>query len=178
MTKYSDFTGNNAFTKDDKNNTIYIKDNNFYIVNDTDKQNKLKDIEGYRYFFYNGIKPPVLFITIIFIGIPLSGFLQYFYFPDLDEKVTPFLIGSPLYLISLFFYNKKINKIIKYCETTAEDSLYEYISLKQKEKKKSREIPLSSKIKSSLPDMNIFHIIIFLIIASPFLYFVFTILIM
>ncbi|MCP4970480.1 MAG: hypothetical protein GY932_07805, partial [Arcobacter sp.] len=144
--------------------------------NDIDKQNKLKDIEGYRYFFYNGIKPPVLFIIIIFIGIPLSIFLQYFYFPSLDERITPFLIGFPLYLISLFLYNKKIKNIIQNCETITKDALSEHILVK--DKKKSQEIPLSLKIKSSLPDMNIFHIIIFLIIASPFLYFVFAILVM
>jgi len=174
LAKYDDFTGNSAFTTDNQNNTIYIKDDKYYIVNDIDKEKKLKDLEGYRYFFYNGSRPPILFVIILVIGVPLGALLQYFYFPNLDQRATPFIIGFPLYLISLFIYKRKINNIIKDCKTVTKDAVSEYILSNEEGKKKIQKISVSS-IKSNLPDMNIFHIIIFLIIASPFLYFLFGI---
>lgn len=173
MGKYDDFTGNNIFYKDDKGNSIYVNGNSHYIVNEPEKQNKLKSIEGYRYFFYNGIKPPVLFASVILLGVPITFLLQYFYFPNIDERGAPFLIGFPIYLIFLWLYNNRIRSIVKNCELIFDRSVYEEI--KKKEKNRKVKAPITRNIKSSLPDMNLFHIIVFLVIAAPFLYFVYTI---
>ena len=173
---YDDFTASNIFKKDKNNNTIYINNDKCYIVNDLNKQYKLRNIEGYRYFFQGTRKPVVLFLSIIFLGIPISFLLQYFYFPNLDDRITPFLIGFPIYLLALYIYNLKIKNIVKNCEIITDETISETIKIKQKFENVKPKVPLSIRIKSSLPDINIFHIVIFLIIMFPVLFVFFSIL--
>ena len=169
LSNYDDFTASDIFSKDENGNIIYSKNDIHYIVNDNDKQAKLKDLEGYRYFLDDGIKPIALFLPVLFIGVPLTFLFKYLWFPNLDERGTPFLIGFPIFFFIKFLRDKKIKNILTGCETIENIS-----NIKDIKEEKNIEVYIQN-MKDSIPDFNKFHVVIFLLIASPFLMFAFYI---
>jgi hypothetical protein len=177
--KYDDFTASYIFSKDEDGNTIYERKGRFFVINDTQKQDKLRDIEGYNYFLYgNGRGRTVaLVMTTLFVGLPLQLLLIYLGYldEDSDSRLLPFLLGLPVYLFLLFLQNSKIDKILE-----GEVELKNYKKVTPVDNHDSYDRKNESFIeglKSITPDMNIFHLIIFIMIALPFFYFVYMIII-
>jgi len=192
MSKYDDFTGNNSFYHDDKGNNIYELNDIHYIVNDANKRNELKNLEGYRYFFYGTQKPVSLFVSFFFIAFPLTILLTV-WFPNININIIPLLIAFPIHLLFRSFYNKKIEKILEGCpilqkykdcqkEKKVEEELLkqesQQITIKKPKKEdkkiyyspyKRKEKSLIEKIKYITSDYNFLHLILFMIIAAPFL---------
>ena len=168
MPNYDDFSASDIFQKDKEGNFIYKRKGKYYVINDKEKREKLQDIEGYRYFIFgSNTRPIALFLSVMFAGYPLAVLIKLLFFGDIDEKSLAFFIGFGVYQIILYVYNRKIENILKNTTT---------IHYTKKEPPKIAKPKVFApyrftlkNLKSSLPDMNIFHIILFLIIASPFL---------
>jgi hypothetical protein len=176
--KYNDFTASYIFSYDNEGNTLYKRKGKVYIINDSTKQTKLKELEGYNYFLYgNGNSRVIgLFLTTLFIGFPLFMILIYFGYIDEDNKYSrgmPFLLGLPFYLFLIFLQNYKINKLLENEPVVKE---YKNDTILNNDKyidNSNKNSGYLNELKSILPDMNIYHIILFIMIAFPFFYFIF-----
>ena len=168
MPNYDDFSASDIFVKDDDGNFLYKRKDKYYIINDKEKREKLQEIEGYRYFIFgSNTRPIALFLSVMFVGYPLAVLIKLLFFSDIDEKSLAFFTGFGIYLIILYIYNKKIENIL---ENTSTIKYTKNEPQKTIKSKKFTPYRFTLKnLKSSLPDMNIFHILSFLIIASPFL---------
>ncbi|WP_072680481.1 hypothetical protein [Arcobacter sp. LA11] len=169
MSNYDDFTANDIFQKDKDHNTIYLRKDTAYIINDNLKKKRLQDLEGYRYFFQKKVS---FFLSYIFVGIPLGGFIHSYYFKEINEFLIYFIIGLILHLLLLYMYNNKLTTVLKDCEIINDHSLIKEIVFNDIEKNKVKKEPFLKKVKDSTPDMNVFHIVVFLLIALPFILFV------
>jgi len=184
MGKYDDFSAKDIFIKDKNGNTIYKREKRYYIVNDKKIQKRLKELEGYRYFIFER-RSATFFISLIFLGIPLSIVLNLI-FPSIDGEFWPLLIAIISEQIARYLYNRKIDKILEGVEfyeinyspkeikkSTKSNPLKPHIS---KNKSYTIYYPKAQKsIKDYIPDLNLLHIILFLIIAFPTIFFIYSI---
>ncbi len=196
MSNIDDFTARDIFSHDEDGNTLYKRDGVYYIINDIGLQQRLQKIEGYRSFLNPRSLRAMIIVPVFFLTAVVSGLLYL----ALGDRVESFY-GLLFYLLffGLYFYIKylheaKIQEVLKQCKSVN--------SKPQKPKKKkitttpqqepsspkirtkkiypkiyiSPSRPWIERVKSAIPDFNFFHILMFTLIASPFLFVVYLIL--
>ena len=121
--KYNNFIPINIFKKDEDGNNIYFQWGEYgkgYIVNDSQKQAKLVDLEGYKHFIFS-YKPPIL-IPIILLSVLISAGLYYLTDYKLEIRDSIVSITFLIYLIVVIFYILKIRNVLKNCKSISQKS--------------------------------------------------------
>lgn len=178
MQNIDDFTGGNIFIYDEDNNTLYKKDGKYYIVNDEIKKDKLRNIEGYRYFFHKKMRIPiVLLLAIIFVGFPVAAIFYYLNLVTYDGRGIPFLVGVVVYFFSLWIYNNKINNILEDCVILENSTKIKSLEIEKSNIIKSEEKSFIEQVKFNTSGINRFHVVGFLLIGLPFILVVISIII-
>ena len=194
MSNIDDFTAKDIFFKDEEGNTLYKRDNTVYIVNDVTLQKELQDIEGYRSF----LSPRTLRAVIIFPVMFLSAIILlilYQFLDDIDDfyALVFYFTFFMTYGYVKYLYHRNINAVLKQCSIKKEPMVQKKKVYKEPSSKilpKNRTVPqqpiekvyyqkhrepFMKRFKQAIPDFNFFHIVMFILIAFPFLFVVYAI---
>lgn len=181
MSKYDNFARNDIFKKDSQGNSVYFMMGQLspgIIVNDSITQNKLVDLEGYKYFFLpfhknkNFLKSRGLIIPPIIIPILVFTFLvlviSSILFPELkiietdkDFGLIMFIMGFSSYIIIGLTYLRKIQKLLKGLPLISKKEKTGYLIREELPKK----IPLKKQISIQVlqkKNLNLNFVIFFI----------------
>ncbi|ADG94722.1 hypothetical protein Arnit_3075 [Arcobacter nitrofigilis DSM 7299] len=196
MSKYDNFARNDIFKKDSQGNSVYFMMGQLspgIIVNDSITQNKLVDLEGYKYFFLpfhknkNFLKSRGLIIPPIIIPILVFTFLvlviSSILFPELkiietdkDFGLIMFIMGFSSYIIIGLTYLRKIQKLLKGLPLISKKEknwIFDKGRTSQKNTTQETNIhPSAPKEKFKFEFRHIFYTITFICIAFPLIFFI------
>ncbi len=197
--KYDDFTASHIFTTDEEGNTVYTRDGIDYIVNDPKRQHKLRDLEGYAYFYYGTRKPVTFMLAFFFFAIPLTYLIKTLWLPNIDENLLPLPIALAIHTYVKYRYNRRIEALLQglparphnaqkkrakqtpsqkeqkvHTPITKPAKVQQHVTQQTSVPAPADKKPLLQKVHEIIADYNLFHLIMFLIIAAPFLYFIYA----
>jgi hypothetical protein len=180
MQNIDDFTARDIFVYDKDGNTLYKRNGVYYLINDKKLQNRLRDIEGYRSFLQHRTLRFIIFFPVFLVSL-LIFFIAFLLGYDFENSsaynIIFFIIFFGVYIYIKYLYEAKINEILKECKVVEFNpkELKEPIEIKKNIKIYPPKKPFIQRAKSAIPDFNLFHIVMFIIIAFPFLYMIYII---
>ena len=202
MSNIDDFTARDIFFEDAEGNTLYKRDGKIYLFNDLALQKELRDIEGYRSFLLPRTLRAIIILPTMFLSAIVLWLLHLFGI-DVDAfyGLVFYLSFFALYGYAKYSHHSKIMGVLKRCEIKKDykkppitkefkaprppvkDSPIQEPTIIKKPKVVSKKgysytqrEPFGERFRRAIPDLNLFHIVMFLLIASPFLFFIYAML--